>query len=182
MLSITPMRDWRADYYSGVKGVYFFAILKRIIAVADLGRRDVVVLDFGCGTGRLSQLLPGKVIGYDAIPELSDVDDWRKTKFDVVVANEVFYLFTAAQLTEFLAELRALNPNAELVIGISRQGILNNILKHLAGRPGAHEGTQLRPNEELKILTQHLELLGHTSVFQLCDVYHMRFPRRGERT
>jgi SAM-dependent methyltransferase len=169
------MKDWREDYYSGAKGIYFFAILKRIIALADLSRRDVVVLDFACGTGRLSQLLPGKVIGYDAVGELSDVDDWRKTKFDVVVANEVFYLFTAAQLTEFLAELRALNPSAELVVGISRQGILNNILKYLAGEPDAHEGTQLRPNEQLKILTQNLELLGHTSVFQLCDVYHMRF-------
>ena len=167
--------DWRKDYYSGAKGVYFFAILKRIIALADLGRRDVVVLDFGCGTGRLSQLLPGKVIGYDVIPELSDVDDWRTTKFNVVVANEVFYLLTAAQLTEFLAELRALNPSAELVVGISRQGILNKILKNLAGEPDAHEGTQLWPNEQLKILNRDLELLRRTSVFQLCDVYHMRF-------
>ena len=167
--------DWRKDYYSGAKGVYFFAILKRIIALAELGRRDVVVLDFGCGTGRLSQLLPGKVIGYDVIPQLSDVDDWRTTKFNVVVANEVFYLLTATQLTEFLAELRALNPSAELVVGISRQGILNKILKNLAGEPDAHEGTQLWPNEQLKILNQSLELLGRTSVFQLCDVYHMRF-------
>jgi hypothetical protein len=69
--------------------------------------------------------LPGKVIGYDVVAELSDVDDWRKTKFDVVVANEVFYLFTAAQFTEFLAELSALNPSAEPVVGISRQGVPN---------------------------------------------------------
>jgi hypothetical protein len=70
--------------------------------------------------------LPGKVIGFGVVAELSDVDDWRKTKFDVVVANEVFFLFTAAQFTEFLAELRALNPSAEPVVGISRQGVLNN--------------------------------------------------------
>jgi hypothetical protein len=104
------------------------------------------------------------------------VDDWYKTKFHVVVANEVFYLYSAAQLTEFLAELRAVNPSTELVVGISRQEILNKILKNLAGdEPDAHEGTQLWPNEQLKILNQNLELLGRTSVFQLCDIYRMRF-------
>src|SRR5262245_26635384 len=167
--------DWREDYYFGVKGLYFFAILKKIITLASLDRRDVVVLDFGCGTGRLSELLPGKVIGFDLIPELSEIVDWHNAKFDVVVANEVFYLLTAAQLSKFLVELRQLNPMAELVVGISRQGILNNVLKCLAGQPQAHKGTKLRPNEELHILMQHLEVLGHVSVFQLCDVYHMRF-------
>ena len=61
------MKDWREDYYPGAKGIYLFAILKRIITLADLSRRDVPVLDFACGTGRLSQLLPGKFIGYDAV-------------------------------------------------------------------------------------------------------------------
>jgi SAM-dependent methyltransferase len=169
------MRDFRQDYYVGVKGLYFFSILRTIIRLGRLDSRDVRILDFGCGTGRLSQLLPGKVVGYDVIPEFSDVDDWRKVKFDVFVANAVFYLFSEKELTDFLMDLKELNSSAEILFGISRQGLLNNALKYLAGEPDAHAGTRLQPNDEIEVLSRDLEILTHASVFQLCDVYYMRF-------
>ena len=70
--------------------IYFNRILKTIIRIGNLDRRDVTILDFGCGTGYLKRHLPDKVIGYDVIPELTEVSDWRDVQFDVVVANELF--------------------------------------------------------------------------------------------
>jgi SAM-dependent methyltransferase len=165
------------DYYYGLKGIYFFRILRTIIRLGALDHRDVRILDFGCGTGRLSQLLPGKVIGYDIISELSDVPDWRLVQFDVVVVNEVSFLFSAEELTELLGQIMTINPEAEFLVGISRQSLLNNVLKYLAGRPDSHAGTKLRPKEELKVLTNYLDILDRASVFQMCDVYFMRYKR-----
>jgi SAM-dependent methyltransferase len=171
-------KDFRKDYYSGLKGAYFFRILNTIIRLGALDSRAVRILDFGCGTGHLAQLLAGKVIGYDIVPELSEIPDWRTAQFDVVVANEVFYLFDARQLRHFLMELRMVNPHVELLVGISRQGLFNNVLKRLAGESDAHTGTKLKPKEELELLTEQLEILDSASIFQLCDVYYMRYKDR----
>jgi len=168
-------KDFTKDYYAGIKGVYFYRILHTIIRLSSLDRRQVKVLDFGCGTGRLSQLLPGKVTGYDILPTLSEISDWRQAKFDVVVANEVFYLFSASELSSLLGELRAVNSNAELLVGISREGSLNRLLALLAGEPDAHADSKLKPNEQFELLSAHAAVVDSACVFGLCDVYLMRF-------
>lgn len=169
------MKDFRKNYYSGLKGFYFYSILKCIIKIGGLRKRDVKILDFGCGVGKLKKLLGDKVVGYDIIPELSDVDDWRKVDFDVVVANEVFYLFSEEELRTFLNELYNCNPKVDLIVGISRQGVLNNFLKILAGQKNAHDGTKLMPYDELRILKDRMKVVKKRTVFFMCDIYLMRF-------
>ena len=72
--------------YSGFSRYYFRKLLNSIINVGCLTRRSIRVLDFGCGNGELKKLLPNaNIIGYDIIPHLSDVDDWRKVNFDILV-------------------------------------------------------------------------------------------------
>ncbi|KKT57853.1 MAG: hypothetical protein UW81_C0004G0026 [Candidatus Giovannonibacteria bacterium GW2011_GWC2_44_9] len=107
-------KDFHEDYYAGLKGIYFRRILKAIIKIGGLKNKRV--LDFGCGKGELKKLLPNNVVGYDILPDLSDVADWRKVKFDAMVANEVFYLFSKKELENFLEELYKCNPKAELVV------------------------------------------------------------------
>ena len=167
-------KNFTIDYYSGLKGIYFKKILITIIRLGELDRPDIRILDFGCGTGRLSELLPGKVIGYDINPKLSEIGDWRKALFDVVVSNQVFEYFTASELSSFLTELRLINPDVELIVGTSRQRMLNAILAYLAGESDAHADAKLRPNEELELLKGHFEVQSRANVFQLCDIYRMR--------
>src|SRR5262245_24076920 len=154
------MKDFTKDYYHSLKGVYFSKILRTIIELGALDRRDVRVLDYGCGTGRLSKMLPDKVIGYDIVPGLTEIIDWRKAQFDVVVANEVFYLLSAGELTGLLRDFRSINPDLELLVGISRQSLLNNLLKFVAGEPDAHADTRLKPEEERTILCASLDTLN----------------------
>ena len=162
--------------YSGWAQFYFRRLLGRIVNVGRLGRPGLTILDFGCGKGELKRLLKNStVLGYDIIPSLSDVEDWRKVDFDVLVANEVFYAFNEGDLENLLLELRKKNKNLELVVGISRQGLLNKIGKHLFGGSDAHSLTKMMPQTEVKTLERHCVILRRSNVLFLANVYSLKF-------
>lgn len=162
--------------YRGVSSIYSRRLLQKIIELGGLDRHASQILDFGCGTGELKRLLNnGKVVGYDVIPSLSDVHDWRAVDFDVFVTNQVFYSFAEDDLRKLLSELKARTPNLRLVVGISKQGLLNNIGKYLLGRPDAHSRTRLSPGQELSILKDFCTIIRHKSVLGLADVYVLGF-------
>lgn len=164
--------------YSGLSQFYFRHLLKRIIKVGRLERPGITILDFGCGRGELKRMLGAeKVVGYDIIPELSNVPNWRAVDFDVLVANEVFYSFSEEVLDSLLRELRQKNPALELVVGISRQGLLNNIGKYLLGRPDAHAASRLTAMKELNILERYCEVIAQDSFMTLADVYLLRLKK-----
>lgn len=164
--------------YSGLSQFYFRHLLKQIIKVGRLDRPGITVLDFGCGRGELKRMLgPEKVVGYDIIPELSDVPDWRKVDFDVLVANEVFYSFSEEALESLLRELKEENPALELVVGISRRGLLNNIGKLFLGRPHAHKASRLTAKMELYLLEKYCEVIARDSIMTLADVFFLRLKK-----
>ena len=169
------MIDFRTDYYRGIKGIYFRRILRTIIRIGNLDQREAGILDFGCGVGKLKTILGKKVISYDSIKELSEVSDWRTQKFDVLVANEVLYLFSPAEIREFVMEVYKANPNAEVIVGISTHGILNKIAAFLSGMADAHDGTKTPPQEQVRILTERMQILKKRKVFFMCDVYLLSF-------
>lgn len=162
--------------YSGLARFYFRYLLKQLIKVGVLERPGIAILDFGCGNSELKRILPkANIIGYDIIPALTDVDDWRDVSFDVLIANEVFYSFEIVQLEALLTGLREKNSKLELVVGISRQSILNNIGKFLLGRPDAHSATKIGPKKELEILLRHCEIKRKKNVLFLADIFMLSF-------
>ncbi len=174
-------KDFRKDYYKGLKGIYFYKILNTIIKIGNLKNRDVKILDFGCGTGKLKLLIPDKVVGYDILPDLSEIYNWKKIKFDVVVANAVFYLFSSEELRKFLKELYKHNPKVEMIFVTKKENpVLNNILKYIVNEPDAHAGTKLSPKEELDILKENMRIIKKSSVFLMANVYLMKFKDKNE--
>ncbi|MDP3765319.1 MAG: class I SAM-dependent methyltransferase [Nanoarchaeota archaeon] len=167
-------QDFSDSYYRGLKGIYFYRILKKIIEIGNLKNRDVKVLDFGCGIGKLKELLPDKVICFDIQPEFTEIDDWRKAKFDVIVANQVFYLVTEKELRNFLAELYRINRGVELIVAVSKRRLIHRILKYFF-RPDAWADTKLMPVEELRVLTEKMNVLKKVNVLSMADVYLMKF-------
>lgn len=162
--------------YSGVSKFYFRHLLNQIINVGELRRPGISILDFGCGNGELKRILPdAKVIGFDIIPSLSDVEDWRPVDFDVLVANEVFYSFSENRLEELILELKRKNINLELIVGISHQGVLSNIGKYLLGKPDAHSATKTEPKKEVEILLRHCKVNRKKNVLHLAAVYSLSF-------
>lgn len=167
--------NFEQDYYTGIKGIYFFKILKTIIKIGDLRNKQVKILDFGSGTGQLKRLLPEKVVGFDINRGLTEINDWKSINFDVVVANQVFYLFSKDELLRFLDELYAKNPKVNLIVGISTQGLLNKILSILANQKDAHSGTKLTPKEEINALKQRMHIIKKQGVLFMCDVFLLKF-------
>jgi len=87
--------------YGKIGGIYFRAILKKIIKIGNLNYPSKKILDFGSGTGELKNILRTKninVINYDVVPELTETNDWAKETFNVFVANQVFYIFSKEEL------------------------------------------------------------------------------------
>jgi len=172
---------FKTTEYTGIGGIYLRRILKTIISIGDLDKRNLRVLDFGGGHGMLKKLLPGvEVINYDIIKELSDVDDWKSVSFDIVVANAVFYLFNENDLLQFINDLHNKNNKVELIVGISRQSWLNNIGKILLGRQDAHDGTKTPPNDEICMLKSKMEVIRHKSVFMLADIWVLKFKNENQ--
>ena len=161
--------------YSGMAQIYFRYLLRQVVRVGKLDRPNITILDFGCGAGKLKAMLGPKVVGYDIVPSLSDVDDWRMIDFDVLVGNEVFYSFSERDLDELLIALRAKNRHLELVVGVSRQGVLNNVGKFLLGRPDAHSATKLGPRQELGVFERHCTMVRRKNVWNLANVYSFVF-------
>lgn len=162
--------------YTGMAGRYFHYMLSRLIEAGKLSESSEKILDFGCGMGELKKRLgPSKVVGFDIIPTLSDIADWRIVEFDILVANQVFYCLTEVELDSLLAELKQKNPNLRLVVGVSRQGLLNNIGKYILGRPGAHSRTKISPKLEVEILLKNCELIDRSNVLFLSDIYLLKF-------
>ena len=162
--------------YGGISGFYFNRLLQSLIKVGGLENDKKGVLDFGAGLGVLKRMLPGsKIINYDVVRELSDVDDWKEVAFDVMVINEVLYLFEEKEILQLLVDVKRINPKAELVVGISRQSWLNNLGKIILGQADAHSGTKTGPKEELKILRSQMDVVQHKSVLMLADVYRLKF-------
>ena len=165
--------------YDGIKSIYFHQILKKIISIGGLKYRNLRVLDFGSGYGELKKMLPGvEVINFDIVKELSDVNDWKSVSFDIVVVNEVFYLFDEFEIFQFLNDLYTINNNTELIVGISRQSWLNNFGKIILGQGDAHKGTKTPPLKEIKILKSMMDIIKHKSVYMLSDVYHLCFKNK----
>ncbi len=157
--------------YTGITSLYFYSILSTIIKIGGLKSTNKTILDFGCGYGTLKKLLPGSnVIGYDIVPEYSDVKDWRTVQIDIFVANQVFYALQSSEVENILLQLRQLNPSAKLIIGTSRKGLLNKIGMFLFNKRQAHDGYKLEPKDELLLLSKHCKLLSRRSIFFLTDV------------
>lgn len=162
--------------YGLISGFYFRKLIATIVRIGELERPGLKVLDFGCGHGMLKLLYPHiNIIGFDVLSELTDVPDWRQVPFDVVVANEVFYSFDAEQLDRLLSEFKAHNKNLELIVGESRQSLLNKTGALLLGYGDAHKATKISPTEERQMFLHHMYIMNQETVWRLADVYRLKF-------
>ena len=156
------------NQYQGIKKLYFYNILRTLTEVGELPK--LRVLDFGCGPQELKQFV-GKenYTGYDIDRRFSDIDDPSKARYDIMVANEVFYEMPEQEIRK---TLEALKPK-KLLVGISRQGFLNKIGSMLLA-PKALEKTVTSPKKELEIIKEYYRVIKRKSVWGLADVYLLK--------
>jgi len=168
--------------YSGISGIYFNKIIDTIIKIGGLNKADSTILDYGAGHGILkSKLLKVnptvKVFNYDIKEELTEINDWKEVKFDILIANEVFVYLYQDDLERLLKELKDANNSLELIVGISKQSIFNNIGKYILFQPNAHINTRIKPKDEISTLLKYMNIDTHISVWGLADVYKLHFKK-----
>ena len=164
--------------YGKIGGIYFRAILKKIIKIGNLQDSSKKILDFGSGTGELKKILGTSnknVVNYDIVPELTETSDWTKETFNVFVANQVFYIFSREELIEVIKKLKKTNPQVEIIIGISKQGFLNKLGMIILNYKDAHDNTLLSLEQELEIFLNYTKIIKKRSVFLLTNVYLLKF-------
>lgn len=135
----TTTVDYRQDYYRGPAKIYFNHILATIIKFGDLKKEKKLILDFGCGRGYLKRKLRNKVVGYDIIPELSDIKNYRDLKPAQIVLNNVLEHLYPEEIKNLLTEFQRMNPRAILLVCLPTENLASKIMMRLANFKNAHD-------------------------------------------
>lgn len=165
------------DYNDFFQKVYFISIIKNIIKIADLDDTKKTILDFGCGQKILSKTLKNvKVLNYDIKEEFSDLKSYKNLKFDIIVFNHVLMYMRPEEISNLLDELREMNPNSKIIVGLGKQNIVSKIGKFLTGNREAHENTISTYKEQINILLKKTTFLKKKSnIFFMTDIYYTKF-------
>lgn len=82
---------------SNLLSKFYFEILhKKILNIGNFNRH-ISILDYGCGKGDLKKLNKkmnnlSKIINYDKVKSLSDINSYKNIKLNTVVFCQIFYL------------------------------------------------------------------------------------------
>lgn len=131
--------DYRQDYYRGFAKIYFDKILATLIEFGDLRNETGLILDFGCGVGHLKRELKNRVVGYDIIPELSDVKNYRELIPAQIVLSGVLEHLYGEEIAVLMGEFKQMNPKANLLVYLPTENWVSKIAMRLAGQKNAHD-------------------------------------------
>jgi SAM-dependent methyltransferase len=158
--------DYREDYYRGLSKIYFEKIITIIIAFGDLRKGEGLILDFGCGLGHLKKRLQEKnVIGYDIIPELSDVADYKTLTPSKIVLSGVLEHMYIDEIEKLLHDFIQMNPYAELLIFLPTENFVSKIAMHLAGQVHAHDDHISKYKDINKVIEKYYYLKKRKYIF-----------------
>jgi SAM-dependent methyltransferase len=143
--------------------VSLFSKLKVKLAVRIAGlKRNDLILDFGCGSGWLKNNLRKQgynVVGYDVIPEQSDIKDYKKIRPDKIFVLDVFEHIPKEEIGKIIEEFKLMNQNFELITAIPTEGFFWKLARKLAGKSEKIEEHITPLKEILKIINGKLILI-----------------------
>lgn len=157
--------------------LYFNSILNRVISF--LGKKNLTVLDFGCGYSYLKKKLKNnnhiKVVGYDIIDDLSEVKNWKTVNFDYFIAVHVFMYLNYKEFIEIIDYLKMNKPKIKLIAVISKESFFNKLGAFLLNEREAHTNTRISPKYQIKILKEKMKIIKKDNIFFLSDIYLLSF-------
>ena len=172
------MMDYSEDYYNGIAGIYFRRVLRTIISMGKLRKRDGLILDFGCGVGHLKAALPTKhVIGYDIIKEVTDVDDYKHLKPEVIVCNAVLEHLSLDELKEVVSDFKTMNRDVLILTALPTENFISKIGMVLTGYTTAHDDHKITLKQATNYLLSQCDRVGRKKIFTMMEVSAWRFKK-----
>ncbi|MBI2630427.1 class I SAM-dependent methyltransferase [Candidatus Pacearchaeota archaeon] len=151
--------------------VSYFSKLKvdNAIKIADLKKEDII-LDFGCGAGWLKNILKKrgyKTIGYDIVPEQSDVEDYTILSPDKIFAMDVFEHIPEQEIIKIVRNFKKMNPKFELITAIPTENWVSRKARKLLGKTERVNSHITPINRILNVLNSELKQVRKKSLFSV---------------
>jgi hypothetical protein len=156
---------------SAMTAAYHRLVLNRAVRLAQV-TPGMHVLDFACGRQRLRRALPPGVryTGYDVVPALSDIDDPRRDRYDVVFAMQVLMYFDAAGLDEWTNTAAGLTQRLVVMVP-TRNFMKDEVLDRLLGLRSFRETmVRSRPTEIYERLGRRFSMDAKRTVFWMGEL------------
>lgn len=170
------MIDYHHDYYRGLAKLYFVRIVDTIIRLGRLRQEKGIILDFGCGYQYLKKRLnKSNVLGYDIIPELSDVRDYKKLKPAVIVCNNVLEHFPLDEIEKLLHAFKKMNSSTLLITATPTENFISRIGMLITGQKDAHSDHKSKLADITALLLQHCTLIRRRRLYTLSEIAVWRF-------
>ena len=166
-----------AYYYKGLSKYYFESVISNIIKIGKLQETKKTILDFGCGSKILSKYLKNKkVLNYDLNPKYSEHSEYKNLFFDIAVFNHVLMYMDEREITFTLQNIKKINKNCKLVVGIGKEGLLNKLAAMGSFNFVAHKGSRTNYEQQLEILKREMKIIEEKkNIFFMTDVYYLTF-------
>lgn len=169
--TLRKIPDYSEDYYNGLPGIYFNSVIGKVIDFGKLRREKGIVLDFGCGTGNLKKRLREsevRVVGYDILPENSDIRDYKKVRPSVIVCNHVLEHLTGAEIEEVIPYF--LKTKARLVVALPTENFISKIGMVMAGNMTYHNDHKTKYRQVNRIMEKYYSIKKRAYVFTMTQV------------
>jgi len=129
------IQNFKEDYNYPIPVVRFYFRRTMSVAVDMLKNlpQDSLILDFGCGKQFLKKILNFKIIGYDIVPELTDIKDYKNLKPDVIFCNHVLEHLSLTELKEALDNFKKMKPKF-IITGIPTENLISRLCASI-GKP-----------------------------------------------
>ena len=123
----------------------------------------------------LPQPFDKKILNYDINPDYSEYNDYKKLYFDIVVFNHVLMYMEKKEIISTFENIKKINRNCELIIGIGKGGLMNKLAALLSLNFAAHKGALITHKQQTEILKNRTKILKiKKNIFFMTDIYYTK--------
>jgi len=144
---------------------YFRSIISTVVKFIEKCPNKELILDFGCGQQFLKKNYHFNVIGYDIIPEYTDVKNYVDLKPDIIICNHSLEHLSKNDLIHTLNNFLKIKPK-NLIIALPTENIFSKI-GSLLFRPGSHRQHKTKASFIEQELAKRFYMIDKNNLYTL---------------
>lgn len=148
-----------------ISSIYFNFIYLIISNICNFKNKEI--LDFGGGLGFLKKKIlqkRGRVKIYDIAKELTEIKNYKKFKFDIVIFCHVLMYVKNKDIRKIFRHFQK-SKKIIIITCFSNQTIINKIFAYILGHPRPHEDTKTTPKKEQYLFKKFFILKKNLNFF-----------------